>query len=234
MRQRILLGQSLVVVGLLLLLPAVAWLPVRYGLPETRALEMTVFWGSMVLVAIGQGIVRHSWDRVGGPAGVLAGARAALMVAALGGLVAAAVCLLALSNMNYSTLWGAGWLRLGNSMYLYSRPVGYLLALPLVGALAVQVLPLVAGEPPGGGFARRTRIGAGWILLGGLASALGLLFALLLVGSAAARMAGAGAVVVTWIAGCLFVLASAGNLAWALRPAALAIPSLAPPGANRT
>lgn len=136
MRSRVILGQALCIVGIVLLLAFVPITPRVTGLPKHRIVEALLFWTSFGLLIVGGGqalgAASHDPD-----------ARRRAILAAVGAAIAMFICVVALTNLLYSSLQGVGLRPPG--MYsgrLYPRAFGYGLFVPLGLALGCQ-LPLL-------------------------------------------------------------------------------------------
>lgn len=213
MHWRMIIGQVTVIAGILVLAASIPWMPWRYGLPPHRSLEMLAVWVGLTLMLAGFEIGRGAISLL--PEAASRGQRSGAYVAALGIVLAVAACGIALLNMTVTTMWGGRILRLGTSMYLYSRTAGYLLGLPLLAALAAQLPALLARPRDPGGYAQSAPMKTGRLMLWIVCGLLGCLFLTQLALSAASRWAGVGAVVLTALAGVPFFLMSVANVVWA-------------------
>lgn len=142
MRRRLLVGQLVCFTTLLVLTGSVPFLPRVWGLPPHRVAEMGLFWTAQWSLVLGMGLSLHATD--GAPSN---GTR---ILAAVGVLIALAVCWLALTNLLYSSLWGAGMMGADRPGRLFPKELGYALAVPLLLATASQLpmLLLLAARPP--------------------------------------------------------------------------------------
>lgn len=142
MRRHLIIGQLICLAGLLLLLVFVPFTPSVTGLPRHRVTEMCIFWIGQWMLMIGMGFtLRASATRQGLP--VTQGRN--LVLAAIGVLIAVAMCFISLSNLTFSSIQGAG-LRMPGLHWgrLFPRELGYLLGIPLLLSFCLQMPILVS------------------------------------------------------------------------------------------
>jgi len=210
-RRQLLCGQLLCIFGLLLLLAVVPFLPRVSGLPRHRIVEMIVFWAAQWVLVLGMGI---SLSASASDVEIDPGNRRRV-VAALGVLLALFTCFIALSNLAYTSLQGAGWhsgLRPGR---LFPRELGYFLSIPLLLAVACQlpILGLLRSRSEAAIVHERTRIGR--LVLQILLLALFGLFAASCMIFFVDRWFAIIGVVITWLSSFLFLGLGCQQVAWA-------------------
>lgn len=121
--------------GLLVLSATIPFVPQRFGLPAHRIVEMTLFWIGLSLVLLGSGrsftaATTREHETV---------VKAARILATLGTLLAVTISLISLTNLLFTSLWGARLVLADRGpVYLYPKVIGYALAIPLLFALALQ------------------------------------------------------------------------------------------------
>jgi hypothetical protein len=97
---------------------------------------MTLFWIGLALILFGSSLsfivgANREHERA---------VRGAKLLASLGTLLAVTICLVSLTNLLFTSLWGARLLLVDRGpVYLYPKGIGYALAIPLLIALALQV-----------------------------------------------------------------------------------------------
>lgn len=142
MVNRNLLGRFLCLMGLLLLTVFVPIIPDVAGIPLLdRIRETLIFWVGLGMAVFGRRVPAISQTGEADAARLRIDATAAIL-ASLGVVLATFVCVVALTNLLYSTLWGAGILRLPQMMTLYRGEYGYFAVVPLLLAVLWQ-LPLL-------------------------------------------------------------------------------------------
>lgn len=142
MRSRLILGQILCIAGILVLSPFVPLMPQVTGLPKHRIVEMLVFWLGFGLLVCGCGQSLGATPRPLNPDG-------RRTLAAMGTAVAVLVCVVALTNLFFSSLQGIGFRPPGaHSDTLYPREFGYILFVPFLASLGCQLPLLTIGKSP--------------------------------------------------------------------------------------
>lgn len=143
---RLILGPLSSLGGLLSLLVFVPFMPQVSGLPRDRVWEMAVFWLGQTLLVVGHNVACKVNVKDGAALEVL-GRRSTL--AGVGGVMASLVCIVAASNLLFSSVQGVGVRMPGlHSSVLYPDEFGYALACPLLIAFVLQ-LPLMRSAPDG-------------------------------------------------------------------------------------
>lgn len=202
--------------GLVVLAGLVTLTPQRTGLPAHRIVEMGLFWIGLSLCVIGAGKCMNAAAASPTPSRADA-APDAIILAAVGLLVALVASALSLTNLLFTTLQGARILDLGmRPTTLYPREVGYAMLAPFLfgGALHVPMLRQVFSSDSVPAAPRRPKalrvVGA--VLLAGLFVVFlgtGLI-------SVLDRRFQAASVGVTWVAGLGFVAMACERVIWAV------------------